>query len=207
MGRPREHDDTTAEALLDAAEALLVEGGLSALSVRAVATEAHTTTRAVYALFGSKSGLIEAVAARGYLLVAELANAVPTTDDPRADLIAAGLAFRDFALEHPMLFRLSFERPVSEVSSVDHVGEARRAAFEALLARIEPAQRSRVIDPGIDSAEVAYMFNAVCRGLAGSELLRQPPPVGTGVWEQLEGDDRSESWDRVLRALMDGLAP
>ena len=49
-----EHDDTTREALLAAAEQQLGRG--EPLSVRGVADAVSTTTRAVYSLFGSRTG-------------------------------------------------------------------------------------------------------------------------------------------------------
>jgi len=55
MGRPREHDDATAAALLAAAEWILEEEGLQALSLRRLAEAADTTTRAVYSLFGNRT--------------------------------------------------------------------------------------------------------------------------------------------------------
>ena len=61
MGRPREHDERTAAALLDAAEQLIAERGVDALSLREIAREAGTTTRAVYSLFGSKEQLLGAL--------------------------------------------------------------------------------------------------------------------------------------------------
>jgi len=56
MGRPREHDEATRAALLEAAERIVADRGPTALSVRAVAEAAGTSTRAVYSLFGSKDG-------------------------------------------------------------------------------------------------------------------------------------------------------
>jgi AcrR family transcriptional regulator len=53
VGRPREHDETTGESLRAEAERIVAEHGLSAVSVRAVADAAQTTTRAVYSTFGS----------------------------------------------------------------------------------------------------------------------------------------------------------
>ena len=64
MGRPREHDEQTRAALLAAAEQIVADGGPAALSVRAVAEAAGTTTRAVYSLFGSKDGLLVEALAR-----------------------------------------------------------------------------------------------------------------------------------------------
>jgi AcrR family transcriptional regulator len=69
MGRPREHDDRTAAMLLSAAETIVEQDGPEALSVRRVANDVGTTTRAVYSLFDSKGGLIAALAAHGFDLL------------------------------------------------------------------------------------------------------------------------------------------
>ena len=68
-GQTREHDESTGDALLDAAEALLAAGGPDAGTVRAVAGAVGVPTRAVYSLFGAKEGLVHALTA----LVADLA--------------------------------------------------------------------------------------------------------------------------------------
>lgn len=206
MGRPPEHDESTAEALVGAAEALLVEDGLSAVSVRAVADRAGTTTRAVYALFESKAGLIEALAANGYQLLADLVNAIPLTDDPKADLIAVGGAFRTFATSSPALFRLTFERPQAEVFSVEGVTEAAITSYEALIALIERAQESGDIDPKCRPDEIAFMIHSVCQGLAGSELAAMPPPIGAGMWLRLGDYDRTQAWDHLMNAVVKSLA-
>jgi AcrR family transcriptional regulator len=65
MGRPREHNEQTRAALRAAAERLISEGGPQAFSVRAVAAEVGTTTRAVYSLFGSKEALLVDALAQG----------------------------------------------------------------------------------------------------------------------------------------------
>ncbi len=208
MGRSRKHDEATARSLLDAGEELLIEGGISAVSVRALAERAGTTTRAVYALFRSKDGLIEAIAANGFLLLAELVNATPRTKDPRSDLVAAGGAFRTFAIGHPSLFRLTFERARAEVFATETVISAAIKAQEALMALIKRAQDAGVVDPDRNPNEIAFMIHAACQGLAGSELAAQPPPVGAGMWEQSLGDyDRTEAWELVLGAIVDRLSP
>lgn len=207
MGRPREHNEETAEALLEAAEELLIEGGMPALSVRAIADRAGTTTRAVYALFGSKDGLIEAIAARGYRLLADLVNDIPRTDDPRADLVAVGGAFRTFAVGHPTLFRLTFERVPSGIVEVKTVAIEAVASYKALLALIERAQEAGAVDPDRSPHEIAFMIHSICQGLAGTELAAQPPPIGADMWRVLDSDDRTTEWHTVLNAVVEGLAP
>src|SRR5579859_6477470 len=109
MGRPQLHDERTREALFVAAERLVAEGGADAVGVRAVAEGAGTSTRAVYALFGSKEDLVQALAQRAFELVMKQVAAVPLTVDPGADLVACAVrGFRVFALDRPDLFRLFF---------------------------------------------------------------------------------------------------
>jgi thiazole synthase ThiGH ThiG subunit len=73
---------------LRAAERLVAEGGVDAISVRAAAVGAGTTTRAVYSLFGSKDGLVQALAQRTFALLMDRVAAVATGGDPGRDLIA-----------------------------------------------------------------------------------------------------------------------
>src|SRR5437660_2330707 len=102
MGRPKEHDEQTRERLRAAAEELVAEGGPDALSVRAVADAAGTTTRAVYSVFGSKEGLVAALAQTAFELLHDNIDKLPTTDDPAADLVAIGTeVVRGLVRDHP----------------------------------------------------------------------------------------------------------
>src|SRR4051794_34411571 len=103
MGRPKEHDEQMAVALLDAAEHIAERDGVAALSVRRVANEVGTTTRAVYSLFGAKEGLVGALGARAFDLLGASVTALPSTEDPGSDLVQAGIAFCHFARKHPAL--------------------------------------------------------------------------------------------------------
>src|SRR6185437_7145886 len=110
MGRPREHDERTAAALLAAAERAVEAGGPDLLSVRGVADAVGTTTRAVYSLFGSKDGLIAALGAQAFEFLRAGLVALPLTDDPAADLVETGLVFRRLAIERPALYAIGIQR-------------------------------------------------------------------------------------------------
>jgi AcrR family transcriptional regulator len=196
------------EALLDAAEALLVEGGPDAVSVRGAAIAAATTTRAVYSRFGSKAGLLEALAVRGYLVLAGLVNGVTPTDDPAADLVEAGVSgFRPFAIGRPHLFRLTFERALPASTTDPDVRAALVASYDALAGWITRAQDAGVVDPALPVAEVGFVVHASCQGLASNELARRPPPDGVGLWANTRDLDAEQLWRRGLGALVAGLAP
>ena len=171
MGRPREHDERTRSALRAAAERLIAEGGIAAFSVRAVADEVGTTTRAVYSLFGSKDGLlVDALAQGAFDFLADGIDELVETDDPVADLIAVGVdVFRRLVLEHPALYRIAFQRIVPGFRAGPEVTAARQRAWTRLLAKTE-----RVKDAGLlrnrSVTEAAVEINAMFEGLANAEL-------------------------------------
>ena len=93
--------------LLRAAVGLLDEHGPDALQTRRVAGTAGTSTMAVYTHFGGMPQLIAAVTEEG-LRQFDAALTIPVTDDPVADLLATGIAYRRFAIDRPHLYRLMF---------------------------------------------------------------------------------------------------
>ncbi len=112
MARPRVHDAALRTRLLEVASETVATGGEAAVTVRSVAAAAGTSASAVYALFGSRDELVAAVSAEGFRRFAAHLAAVPRTDDPRADLLALGLAYRTSALDDPHFYRVMFERAV-----------------------------------------------------------------------------------------------
>lgn len=192
MGRPKEHDERTADALLNAAERLAEQEGLAALSVRRVAHEVGTTTRAVYSLFGSKEGLVVALGARAFDLLGATITALPRTSDPMADLVQAGLVFRRFTREHPALFRLG----VQHIDVPRESGRAFAGAASRALAVLHE-QMGRLGDVGqlgqrpVEAA--AWEFHALCEGLAAMEAR--------GL---IRGEDADRLWADALSALISG---
>jgi AcrR family transcriptional regulator len=180
MGRPREHDETTATALLDAAERTIHERGAGGLSLRALAQEAGTTTRAVYSLFGSKDGLLGALGARAFALLEEGLDGLPQVGDPREDLVQAALMFRRFALDHPALFSIGIQR--TDPTVWPRFRSAAADAFAVLVRRFEPLGEAGLLG-GRSVGEAATQFHALCEGLAAVELRGIPlGPEPVGLW-------------------------
>lgn len=193
MGRPKEHDARTRALLLDTAEDLIAEHGPQALSVRGLADTAGTSTRAVYSLFGSKAGLLAALATRLFEMLAAAVDATPRTADPVADIITASLdGFRRVALEHPALYRLVFLQVVPDLELGQPFTDAADAAFgrlEELLHRLGTTSGLLGHSPG----QAARTVHALTEGLATMELrggLRR---------------DAEETWRNALDALLRGL--
>jgi len=195
VGRPKEHDARTAAALLDAAERLVAAHGLDALSLRRVAAQAGTTTRAVYSVYGNKDGLLAALGMRAFELLGAAVAALPGTDDPAADLVAAGVTvFRPFAVGHPSLFRIGMQHQLPAVLLTGDVRAAATQALTGLLARIARLEGAGLLGPRT-VAQAAFAFHALCEGLAAAELRRGLPP---GQEEPL--------WRGALAALVAGFA-
>ena len=137
--------------------------------MRTAAAEAGTTTRAVYSLFGSKEGLVAAVAQTAFEYLYDEIDRLPKSDDPAADLIAIGTeAVRRLALDHPGLFRIAFQprrraarRPRSRRRAREGLGSApgRR-----------PAPEGRGLLGTKPVSDAAREINAMWEGLANAEL-------------------------------------
>jgi AcrR family transcriptional regulator len=193
VGRPRAYDERTAGDLLVAAERIVDEEGLDALSVRRVANAVDVTTRAVYSLFGSKDGLVVALGAHAFDLLNAALDALPTTSDPASDLVEAGaLVFRRFAFDHPALLRIGVLHEGMSPERAHQFRGAADRAFVALQSRLE-----RLADHGQlgarEVAEAACAFDALCEGLATLELRGAIPP-----------SKAERVWRDALRALVAG---
>lgn len=161
MARPRIHDETVRRRLLEVASQIIAQQGADALSMRKVSTAAGTTTAAIYSLFGSREALIEAVVIEGFTRFAERLKAVAHTDDPAADLLALGKAYRANALDNPHYYRVMFN-DVYGSGTTEHVDET----FDMLVAAVQRAAQ-------IESSEAnsrAYRLWAYIHGLVSLEL-------------------------------------
>ncbi len=99
---------TSQEAIVAAARDLIDTGGLSALSVQAVAQSVGVQAPSLYKRFRDRAALIHAVAAE---LVSELGGVMTlaaTTGTPEGDLRAIAHAQRAFAQRSPHLYQLVF---------------------------------------------------------------------------------------------------
>jgi AcrR family transcriptional regulator len=197
VGRPREHDEGTRAALRAVAERLVAEGGPAAFSVRAVADEAGTTTRAVYSLFGSKEGLlVDALAQGAFEFLYDEIDKLAETDDPVTDLIAVGTAFRRLVLEHPARYRIAFQRVVPDLRPGPELTAARTRAWNQLQAKVQ-----RVADAGLlgnkTVREAAVEFDAMLEGLANAELRG-------AVFRNLPEGHEEQAWHNALATVVDG---
>jgi AcrR family transcriptional regulator len=151
------HGDLRA-ACLRAAVELLEEGGQSALSLRAVARRAGVSAAAPYRHYADREALVSAVAAVGYReLAARLAAAHPAPSTPE-QLASVGVAYVQFAIERPALFRIMFGEPC------DRDNEERVAATAAVSAYVRDSVARSF--PDADAEALGTAMWALVHGLA-----------------------------------------
>jgi AcrR family transcriptional regulator len=192
VGRHRQHDDSTAEALLDAAETIIASRGVEALLLRDVAGHADTTTRAIYTLFGSKDGLVGALGVRGFNLLQASIEAFPVTDRPAEDLVELALIFRRFALEHRAIFSIVFQR--ADPALWPLFQDAAADALAVLDQRFEPLADADLLG-GRSIPEASTQYRALCEGVAWTELRGNPLPP-----------EPERFWRNAFHALITGFA-
>ena len=202
VGRPREHDEETRAALREATERVVAESGIGAFSVRAVAREVGTTTRAVYSLFGSKEGLlVDALAQGAFEFLADGIDDLPESDDPIADLVAVGVpVFRSLVLEHPALYRIAFQRIAPNFPAGPEVVRARERAFAALLGKVQRLADNDLLGGEKTVLAAAVEFNAMLEGLANAELR------GT-ILRILPAGEEERTWREALTTVVYGFRP
>ena len=140
---PAYHHGALREALLAAAEALLLEQGVDAFTLRACARRAGVSHAAPAHHFGDARGLLTAFATVGFERMAALMqryrDAAP--EDPVLRLQAVGRAYIDFALANRAHFQLMFGSDrldpgdalllAAGRATADMLGQAMTAVMEA----------------------------------------------------------------------------
>ena len=173
MPRPQVYDR---DAMLDAAEELAGEGGVKAVTIRAVAERAGISNGAIYHAFGSRGGLVGRAwvrAARRFLALQK--QSVDAEPDPVRAVVAAADAPAEFSEQCPTSARL-----ILGVSREQLIGDAPpevqvelRALdldLRELLIRLSIAMFDRK-----DAASVAVIEDCVV-GLPTGLMLRRPMP-------------------------------
>lgn len=152
------------EAIIDAAEGLLVEGGLGAVTVEAVAERADVAIQTVYNRVGRRPEVLVAIAERAveenrrYMEPAFAADRAPLDR-----IVAAARAYVSFAHDLPEQFRLLNAPPD------------------------EPEALERIADK-VDE-QIGKLATALAAGAADGTIVSTPEPdlAATALWAMMEG--------------------
>lgn len=144
------HHGDLRTALLDAALDVIGEIGPQGLTIREVARRAGVSHAAPYRHFADKDALILAVVERGFALMQQTMQERKDAALPDAlhQFAASGMAYVDFALNHPAYYRVMFSGDL--LSSTGHVSlqHTSRAALQDMVNDIRRCQELGMVKPG-----------------------------------------------------------
>lgn len=161
----------TRAAIVEAAAAMLRDGGPATVTTRGVAEQAGVQAPTIYRLFGDKDGLLEAVAEHVMAAfvsdkVASAEAAVAADVDPLEDLVSSWRRQIDFSLANPAVFRLLSDPERVAGSPAARMG---RQVLENRVHRLALTGRLRVSEShAIDLIQAG--------GVGAIQLLLATPP-------------------------------
>jgi AcrR family transcriptional regulator len=148
--KSRYHHGDLRRALIDASLALIAEEGFGALTLREVARRAGVTHAAPYRHFADKEALLAAVAAEGFRAMAERMRVrMDAAEGPAGRLVASGVAYVLFAVQHPAHFRVMFGPHFTHPPDFKRQEQEQgTSAFDLLMTTIEQGQRAGALREG-----------------------------------------------------------
>lgn len=167
-------DGDLRERFIAAGLSVLNERGAAELTVRRVAEQAGSSTMGIYSQFGGRPGLLEAIYRHGFeQLRADLVAGLPpdkSSVDPIDAILTLATCYRRFALDHPGLYSLMFERPLPDFDPSPQLRSwALAETFSLLDGQVSRAQRAGLI-AGDDPARPAYLLWTTMHGITSIEL-------------------------------------
>lgn len=179
------HHGDLRETLMEAALASIAAHGTEKLSLRALAREAGVSPTAPYRHFPSKESLLAALAEGGFReLLARFETVVAKAEgDLESRLLAIGMAYIQFALEHPTRYELMFGSVLADFSGYESLQAAGGECYRILY---------EVLEAGLTSAD-------------GSDLTATR--LGGVVWAAVHGVASLMLYHRDLRGADDPRAP
>jgi len=189
------------ERILKAARELFVREGYEAVSMRKIAARVGYTAMALYRHFVDKEALVRELCLEDFRTLRLAMDRTAGEPDPVARLRRIGLAYVDFALEHPDQYRLLFMTPLPLAAHVEavvaeHPEEDCYARLRAVVPEGIAAGRFR---DDYDEEWLSQVFWAGLHGVVALHIVMKRAPAI--AWKPVR-----QTAGVVLDALTDGLA-
>lgn len=162
------------DAIVDAAWIASRADGVPSLSIRDLAKRAGITTPTIYAYFGSKHDIYDAMFGRAAAEFAECMNQPHEVDDPRDLLVASVHRFIEFCTSDPARYQLLFQRSIPGF-------EPSPESFAPAVAAVD-ASRKRLAAIGITEPRHLDLWTALTTGLVDQQISND---LGGSRWSSL----------------------
>lgn len=149
----------TQQQILTAASDLFVEGGIEALSVRAIAAKAGLSTIGIYRKFKGKQGILDALCIEGFDRLGAAISRPDADADPWTEMLKGAEEYLRVAEKYPAHYKLMFEGSTAGYEPSPAANAAAEEAFGHLIASV-----SRLPGLNIPAEEAAMDLWALVHG-------------------------------------------
>lgn len=199
--RTRAREETKTK-ILDAAREMFVQDGVDAVTMRAIAKRIEYTPTAIYHHFRDKQALIEELCLIDFRSLAQAFQRIGRIDDPGEQLRRIGLAYVDYALEHPSHYRFMFMTPKPSmpessfgISDTDPESHAYTALRDTVAKGIAAGRFRPEFD---DPEELAQILWAGVHGIVSLHVVKG------GKGDHIDWRDPRETARTMVDVMMRG---
>ncbi|MAD46305.1 MAG: TetR family transcriptional regulator [Oceanospirillaceae bacterium] len=165
LRRNNTKSSSTRNSIIAAAEALVIEHGISALTLDDIASQCGITVQTIYNRVGGRSAILIAIAEKAleenrYYMK----EAYDRDGTPPQRLLAVIEGYFRFATEKPYAFRL-MANPPEDPKALNKITQLVQKHNRQLEEVIEDGIQAGMIDAGIDAASAATALWAAANGL------------------------------------------
>ena len=111
----------TKQAILDAAQEIIAEQGPDGLSMRELAHRIEYSPSGLYEYFGSKEEILNEICEQSFANLSARLSRIPAHLPAPERLVAAGMAYLEFAFDNPEQYLLMFGQVRSEPHSLQDI--------------------------------------------------------------------------------------
>ena len=164
--RERRHARTK-QAILDAAQQIIAERGTEGLSMREIAQRIEYSPSGLYEYFRGKDEIIQGLCAEGFdRLTERMRYRIATEHTPMQRLLASGVAYLEFAMQHREQYMLMFNTISDMRLSLEGIGS--NSAYGLLKQTVQECIDAHEFKVREDygQEEISYQLWALMHGIA-----------------------------------------
>lgn len=166
------------ERILDAARELFARDGYEAVTMRKVAEAIEYSPTAIYLHFTDKETLIRDLCQEDFRSLAKAFQRIAKEPDPLERLRKTGLAYVEFAQDHPNHYRLMFMTPrLHDKDELIEKGNPEEDAYAFLRATVAEAIAKGLLRPELTDPDlVAQAVWSGTHGVISLHLAKEGDP-------------------------------
>jgi AcrR family transcriptional regulator len=169
--------DTIRNTILDAARELFVRDGIEAVTMRAIARRIEYTPTTIYHHFRDKQALLEELCLRDMGSLAHAFQRIGRIEDPVERLRRIGLAYVDFAVDHPSHYRFMFLTLTPPLQGPNGLPSPDENAYGILLETVREGIDAGRFRPEFDDPqELAQLMWAGVHGVVSLQIIKADEP-------------------------------